>query len=141
MREAIERMLIAYDWGEAFAVLNLTVKPVFDAVFNVQLAELARVHEDHLLAFMLDDFALDSRRSSDWSAALVEYAVTKRPANRELLQKWVENWMPLAYRGMEGVVELFGPAAGPLQPKAVLASVRAAHHAFLARCGLNAVEV
>jgi toluene monooxygenase system protein E len=140
MREAIERMLIAYDWGEAFAVLNLTVKPVFDAVFNVQLAELARVHEDHLLAFMLDDFALDSRRSSDWSAALVEYAVTKRPANRELLQQWVENWMPLAYRGMEGVVELFGPAAGPLQPKAVLANVRTTHQAFLARCGLNAVE-
>jgi toluene monooxygenase system protein E len=140
LREAIERMLIAYDWGEAFAVLNLTVKPVFDAVFNVQLAELARVHEDHLLALMLDDFALDSRRSGDWSAALVQYALTRRPGNRELLQQWVENWVPLAYRGMEGVVELFGQAAGPLQPKAVSANVRAAHHAFLARCGLIAAE-
>jgi hypothetical protein len=116
------------------------VKPVFDAVFNVQLAELARVHEDRLLALMLDDFALDSDRSGDWSAALVQYAVTKRPTNREFLEQWVGKWMPLAYRGMEGVVELFGQAARPFQPQDVSAKVRAAHRSFLARCGLNAVE-
>ena len=40
LRETVEKMLIAYDWGEAFVALNLTVKPVFDAVFNLQLAEL-----------------------------------------------------------------------------------------------------
>jgi toluene monooxygenase system protein E len=48
-----------------------------DAVFNVQLAELARAHKDTLLALMLDEFALDSQRSRDWSAALVQYAVAK----------------------------------------------------------------
>ena len=139
LREAIENMLITYDWGEAFTALNLTVKPVFDVLFDVQLAELARVHEDRLLALMLDDFALDSERSGDWSAALVQYAVTRRPANRELLEQWVEKWMPLAYRGMDGVLELFGQAARPVEPQAVSAKVRAVYHAFLARCGLNAV--
>jgi len=48
-------------------------------------------------------------------------------------------WMPLAYRGMDGVLELFGQAARQVEPQAVLAKVRAAHHAFLARCSLNAV--
>lgn len=139
LRETIERMLIAYDWGEAFAALNLTVKPAFDAVFNVQLADLARVHEDHLLALMLDEFALDSDRSGDWSAALVQYALTKTPSNRHSLQQWVEKWMPLAYRGMEGVIDLFGQAHRPLHPQAVSAKVRAAHRTFLARCGLLAV--
>jgi hypothetical protein len=43
--------------------------------------------------------------------------------------------------GGRGVVELFGQAARPVEPKAVSAKVRAAHHAFLARCGLNAVQV
>ena len=28
LREAVEKMLIAYDWGEAFVALNLVVKPV-----------------------------------------------------------------------------------------------------------------
>ncbi len=46
LREAVEKMLIAYDWGEAFVALNLAVKPVVDEVFNMQLAELARAHED-----------------------------------------------------------------------------------------------
>ena len=140
LREAVEKMLIAYDWGEAFVALNLMVKPVFDEVFNVQLAELARAHEDALLALMLDDFALDIQRSRDWSVALVQYATEQHPANTELFKQWIEQWKPLAYRGIEGVVELFGQAPRPVEPKAVSAKVRAAHHAFLARCGLNAVQ-
>jgi toluene monooxygenase system protein E len=140
LREAVEKMLIAYDWGEAFAALNLTVKPVFDAVFNVQLAELARAHKDDLLALTLDDLELDSERSRDWTAALVQYAVTRRPANMELLKQWVKHWKPLAYRGLEGLVELFEQAPRPLQAQAVAVKVRAAHQAFLTRCGLNAVD-
>jgi len=73
--------------------------------------------------------------------ALVQYATAQRPANTELFKQWIEQWKPLAYRGMEGVVELFGQAPRPVEPKAVSAKVRAAHHAFLARCGLNAVQV
>jgi toluene monooxygenase system protein E len=139
LREAIEKMLIAYDWGEAFVALNVVVKPILDAIFDVQLVELARAH-DALLALMLDDFALDSQRSRDWSAALVQYAVTRRPANKELLEQWVEQWKPLAYRGMEALVELFGQGPCPLEPHAVSAKVRATHDTFLARCGLDASQ-
>jgi len=138
LREAVEKMLIAYDWGEAFAALNLVVKPIFDEVFNAQIAELARAHEDELLALMLDDFALDIQRSRDWSVALVQYAAAQRPANTELLKQWIEQWKPLAYQGMERLVELFGQAPRPVEPKAVSAKVRAAHEVFLARGGLNA---
>jgi hypothetical protein len=35
----------------------------------------------------------------------------QRPANTELFKQWIEQWKPLAYRGMKGVVELFGPSA------------------------------
>jgi toluene monooxygenase system protein E len=141
LRETVEKMLIAYDWGEAFAALNLALKPVFDAVFNVQLAELARGHGDDLLALMLDDFELDSERSRDWSAALVRYAVAQRPANAELFKQWATHWKRLSYLSMEALVELFGQAPCPLQPEAVAAKVQAAHHALLARCGLNMVEI
>jgi len=73
-------------------------------------------------------------------SALVQYATVQRPANTELFKQWIEQWKPLAYRGMEGVVELFGQAPRPVEPKAVSAKARATHHAFLARCGLNAVQ-
>jgi toluene monooxygenase system protein E len=141
LRESVEKMLVTYDWGEAFVALNLIVKPLFDAVFNVQLAELARSNEDALLALMVADFELDSQRSRDWSVALVQYAVAQRPANTGLLKQWVDQWKPLAYQGMEGLVELFGQAPHPLEPRAVSATVRAAHDAFLARCGLDAVPM
>jgi len=141
LREAVEKMLIAYDWGEAFVAVNLTVKPVFDEVFNVHLAELARAHEDALLALMLDDFELDSQRSRDWTAALVRYATAQRPANRELLKQWVDKWKPLAYRSVEALLELFGQAPRPLEPGVLSAKVRTAHDAFLARCGLDPVPI
>ena len=137
LRETVEKMLIAYDWGEAFVALNLVVKPIFDAVFNAQLAELARSHEDTLLAVMLDDFELDSQRSRDWTAALVQYAVAQRSANAALLRQWVDQWKSLAFQGMERVVELFGQAPRPLEPRTVSSKVRAEHDAFLSRCGLN----
>jgi hypothetical protein len=90
---------------------------------------------------MLDDFELDTERSRDWSTALVQYAVTQRSANRELLNQWVKHWKPLAYWSMEGLVELFGQGPCPPQPQAIAANVMATHHAFLTRCGLNMVEI
>ena len=139
LREAVEKTLIAYDWGEAFVAVNLILKPVFDEIFNVHLTELARAHEDALLGFMLDDFELDSQRSRDWTAALVRYATAQRPANTQLLKQWVEQWKPLAYWSMEALLELFGQAPRPLEPRMLSTKVRTAHDAFLARCGLDAL--
>ena len=77
---------------------------------------------------MLDDFELDSERSRDWSAALVQYAVAQRPANAELLKQWVTHWNRRSYLSMEALIELFEQAPRPLQPEAVTAAqVRAAH--------------
>jgi hypothetical protein len=60
----------------------------------------------------------------------------------ELLKQWVTHWNRPSYLSMEALVELFGQAPRPLQPEAVAAAkVRAAHHALLARCGLNMVEI
>jgi hypothetical protein len=57
-----------------------------------------------------------------------------------LLEQWVEQWKPLAYHGIEALVELFGQAPHPQEPYAVSAKVLATHDTFLARCGLNSVE-
>lgn len=138
LRETVEKMLIAYDWGEAFAVLNLVVKPMFDAVFNEHLAELARLNDDALLALILDDFILDSQRSQDWTTKLVQYALEQHPANAVLLRHWVDQWQPLVHRAMERIVELYGQAPCAPEPQAVLERVRVAHRAFLDGCGVSA---
>src|SRR5262252_657796 len=86
---------------------------------------------------MLDDFELDSERSRDWSAALVQYAVAQRPANAELLKQWVTHWNRRSYLSMEALVELFGPAPRPLNPR-LLQQRKCGPHS---RCGLNMVEI
>jgi toluene monooxygenase system protein E len=76
---------------------------------------------------MLDDFELDSERSRDWSAALVQYAVAQRPANAELLKQWVTYWEPtvvLKYGSVGRTLRASTPR--PLQPEAV-AAAKAAH--------------
>lgn len=137
LREAVEKMLIAYDWGEAFTALNLVIKPLFDEVYNVRLAELARRNEDDLLALMVDDFMLNSRWSRDWSEALVKYALEQRSSNKEVFEEWVETWNPLASRGVDTLIGAFEQAPTALQSQDVREKVEAAHRNLLARNGLN----
>ena len=40
LRELLERALTAYDWGEAFTVTNLVIKPRMDRLVNEQIAAL-----------------------------------------------------------------------------------------------------
>jgi len=76
---------------------------------------------------MLDDFELDSERSRDWSAALVQYAVAQRPANAELLKQWVTHWEPTVVLEYGSVGRTLRASTSSAQPEAVAAAkVRAA---------------
>ena len=136
LREAVETMLVAYDWGEAFTALNLAVKPLFDALCNSQLAELARANGDDLLALMLDQFELDAVRSREWSRALVAHAVDQRAENRDVLRGWVARWTPVAERGADALADLFASVAGAMNPEEVQRGVRRVHREHLEACGL-----
>ena len=136
MREFLEKLLVAYDWGEAFAGLSLVAKPVFDALFNEQLVALARGNGDELLALLANDFALDEKRHEATATALVSYAIQQKPELRDLLKKWVEKWSPLAHRAAEGLSSCFGEAPHPLAPEKVAKAVDERLQAFLNECGL-----
>lgn len=135
-RETLEKLLLAYDWGEAFTALNLVIKPIFDAVYNVELARLAEANGDTLLALMLDNFALDSKRNQDWSQALARYATKGNVQNTETLKAWVAKWTPLASATAEGLGGAFAQAPKPVAEADVLQRVEAAHKALLVGCGL-----
>jgi toluene monooxygenase system protein E len=135
LRQAVETMLVAYDWGEAFAALDLAVKPVFDALYDHQLAELARQNGDELTALMLAQFALDAERSREWSRALVAYAVERRAENREVLRAWVDRWTPVAERGADALARVFAEAPVAMDPEDVSRQVRQAHREHLEACG------
>ena len=109
LRELVERALVVYDWGEAFVVTNLVVKPHVDQLINQVIAgSLADANGDPILRsihFSLDE---DARWHRYWSMALLRTVTADGPANAELITEWAQKWRPLvaaAVDALAGVVE------------------------------------
>ena len=49
LRQAIEKLLVAYDWGESFTEVNLVLKPLIDELFMKHLSDLALERGDYSL--------------------------------------------------------------------------------------------
>ena len=124
LRELLERALIAYDWGEAFTVTNLVIKPRIDRLVNQEIAgTLAAANGDPLLAsihFSLDE---DARWHRAWAAALLRHLMEDTPANAEVVSGWIGKWSPLAARALEAFAGTLAEAPVPLDAKAVAARI------------------
>jgi toluene monooxygenase system protein E len=134
LREALERMLGVHDWGEAFVVLDLVMKPLVDALVNHELADLASAHGDEFAALLLTEFQRDSARSRDWTAALVRYATTQDPAVEDVVEAWRAIWQPLGDRAVEGLAGLFETAPRPVSSVDVQANAQRYQRALLDAC-------
>jgi len=126
IREVLENLLIAYDWGEAFAALNLAAKPAIDELLNKQFAELARRNGDEFLANLFTALTLDSERSRDWTSALVTYATERDESLAGLLDGWKAQWQPRVLAAIEPLAEMFERAPVPMSAADVMAAVTAA---------------
>ena len=137
LRELVERQLVAYDWGEAFASRNLVLRPIFDHVFNAEIATLARAQGDLLLALLHDDFrAYDEAYAVETTKALVAYAVAKDPALADYLRETIAKWTPLAEKAARGLAAMLAKAPGADTAEALLARTLAAQRDLVAACGL-----
>lgn len=141
MRQALERLLVVYDWGQAFVALNLVVKPTIDALVNGQLANAAAANGDEMLALMLGEFDRDSQRSRAWTAALVRYAVEREPALGDLVCGWVAEWTPMAdeaartWSGLLASAPL-GSSPSPVSADQVVAAAATVRRDLLDACSL-----
>lgn len=106
LRELVERLLVAYDWGESLVALNLVVKPSLDELLLRQLAALARRSGDDVLGHMLGSFHEDARWHREWTAALLRVVLADTPATAEAVEGWIDRWQPLA----DAAVGAFAPA-------------------------------
>lgn len=126
-RETLERLLLAYDWGEAFTALNLVVKPALDALFKEAFAGLASDRGDGLTAALLAESRVDTTRNQAWNAALARYALAANSTNRAVIEGWIDDWRPRADRAVEGL------AAALPNPDAVREQVARSVAAFTAQ--------
>src|ERR1700734_3092740 len=124
LRELIERALVPYDWGEAFTVTNLVIKPRIDRLVNQEIAgTLATANGDPILAsihFSLDE---DARWHRAWTTALLRHLIEDTPANAEVVSGWIGKWSPLAARALEAFAGVLAEAPVPLDAETVAARI------------------
>ena len=107
LRMAVEKLLICYDWGEAFVALNLVLKPLMDEVFMNQLSDLALREGDYLLGRILYSLNEDCRWHREWSQALTRMLLEDHSQNRGAIQAWIEKWHPVATRSLQAFAPVF----------------------------------
>ncbi len=99
-RELMEKVLVTWDWAEAFVALSLVAKPAIDEAVLRKLGESARHNGDMLLGLLNDAQLMDAARHRRWATALVKMALEK-PGNAEVIQGWIAKWEPLADQAIE----------------------------------------
>lgn len=107
-REAVERCLVAYDWGESFTALDLVLAPTLDDVLIRQLGEVSKAAGDEITWLVCEQLAKDSRRRDTWSAALARFAIENRDENTAPLHKWIDKWSTIADDAVAGLAHLIG---------------------------------
>jgi toluene monooxygenase system protein E len=107
LRIAIEKLLICFDWAEAFVGLNLVLKPLIDELFMNHLSDLALREGDYLLGQVFYSLNEDCRWHREWSQALTRMVIEDNSQNIGTIQGWIEKWHPVAARALQAFAPLF----------------------------------
>jgi toluene monooxygenase system protein E len=134
IRELLERLLIAYDWHDAFIGTQLVLKPVTDFLTLQEFAGAARGQGDDLDALMADNLFKDAERSQRWTSACARFLIGAGDGNRAALQETLARWRPLGEAAIAGGAELLAPYAGGAD--AIANGVRQGWAGILAEAGL-----
>lgn len=103
LRRLMERLLVTYDWGEAFSALNLAVKPHLDLLLAKLQAVCERQGQPHF-AQVVNSLLEDSKWHEQWSSHLKQLLIADKPGNAEHLAAWIATWTPLAENAARSVV-------------------------------------
>ena len=142
LRELVERLLIAYDWAEAFVGLNLVVKPLIDELFMKYVSELALAEEDYLLGQIFYSLNEDCQWHREWSSCLIQSAVADNVRNRQTIQGWLNHWSPLATRAVQPFAMLLQQTLeglGTPPPQQIEKALNCSYHDYLRSMSLEGV--
>lgn len=113
LRQAVEKLLVTYDWGESFVALNLVLKPLVDELLMKHLGDLARQEGDYMLGQIFYSLNEDCQWHRQWSQALIKTAIEDTPRNREVIQGWVNKWYPPVARAVQAFAPVFEEMPAP----------------------------
>lgn len=139
LRELTERLLVAYDLGEAWVATTLLIEPIFDRLLFVELARLARSSGDVLTAYVLQSLGLDAIWHAEWAGVLHQCAWASGASARSAIEAWVVHWWPLAERALSSVLELW--ELPELERQRILLEAREERRSHWAAMGMSGVAI
>ena len=128
-RELMEKVLVAWDWDEAFLALNLVAKPAIEEAVLRKLGEAGRHNGDTLLGMLTDAQLLDAQRHRRWASALVKMTL-EVPGNANVIKSRITKWQPLADKAIDVYCAALREVPG------AAADAKAATRSFHASLGL-----
>lgn len=140
LRMAIEKLLVCYDWAEAFVGLNLVLKPLMDELFMNHLSGLALREGDYLLGQVFYSLNEDCRWHREWSQALARMVIEDNPRNTGTIQRWIEKWHPVAASALQAFAPVFeGKLENAPMPalEGVTQTVNKSYRDYLSSMGLQ----
>jgi hypothetical protein len=138
-REYVERLLACRDWGEIVIAVNLLFEPLVASLFTREfLARFAAHHGDAVTPVLLETAAADRRRNMAATVELVRFLLADTPANRGVIEGWLQRWAPRAVRAAQAFAPLFAcTEERPLTFTEAWTRVRDEYAALLSGLGLQ----
>jgi toluene monooxygenase system protein E len=112
LRELVERLLLAFDWHDAFIGTQLVLKPIADRLTLHEFAKIARSQGDDLDALIADNLYKDAERSRRWTVACTRFLIEAAEGNRAALLEALARWRKLGEAAIAGGAGLLGSHAG-----------------------------
>ncbi|HSV38880.1 MAG TPA: toluene hydroxylase [Nocardioidaceae bacterium] len=138
IRKVVELALVEFDWDRAFVITNLVLKPLADLITIDQLSAQASAVGATLDSLVLENLYRDSLRSQRWTSALVTFLTGADPANRDVLQEYLDEFAPLAEELITSGVALLSTPGGQSSAD-IEAAVRSGWAGLLEPLGLRTI--
>lgn len=135
LRRVIEELIVTYDFGQALVMLDLVVKPLFDACFMEHGARLAEAQRDPLLCRLLLSLHEDCRWHEGLADDLVRLLISDSAENRARIGAWVRSAAPTVREAFAALASVW--SALPEPDPSVLDAVEMRTADRLRRLGLD----
>jgi toluene monooxygenase system protein E len=136
-REALERLMVAYDWDQTFVGLNLVVKPLADELFLRSFAAIARAQGNELDALIAENLWLDAQRSRRWTIDACKAMRLADDSNQAVLQDRLAQWAPWGQKMIDSASVMLADDSAPDHAKAIAGAVQVGWTQYLCEAGLS----
>lgn len=106
VREAIEKLMVEYDFDRAVSGFQLCVKPMLDNLFLNQFAIVARSLGAEVDALIAENLYADSLRHQRWTVDFVKFVIEKNSTGKNELRTLLSEFRSLATVAVEAGSEL-----------------------------------